>query len=552
VRARALLAPAEAARARAPALALFTLALAACSPEPTQDGPVVSVSLWDEAAGCYGRCEGAPEIDAAVASAAGEACPERPGGYACALRQGRDRVRLLADYRALTVTSCAAVPLPTLTEILDDDTGARPLGGLAPGCVDRQHFFAQRSLIAPVTPSRTLRFRVAADATYFTDTPSFDLTRPTVGLAVARCLDAAGQPLAGCALVAGVDRTLVTITVPAGVAEGTATLRWTADGSATQSQSVTLAPGGGDDRSGSFELLVPDAPGANLTVTAQVGDLEPAAQSLSLVAPDPLQVALARPGAALDFSAPLPALAAGDPTPECRTLTLAVLAPKGAPGDAVTLKASQGTLDGSIDAVVAALHAAAGGRLATATLKLPAAPTSMLVQLLAGAGAGLSTGRELDLLPILPVAAQLVAAQPTVALAASGSAAAQVTGFALAPGGAAFLDGARVSVVVKATAGGAPTLPCGAPSPAADLACDPTQVGQVPGGCLLAPTAVKLGADGALTIPLAAGVCFAGTVTLDVYATTYASSEPCLGDRKLTAAPARLTTGPALTLTYGP
>ncbi|MFT3763944.1 MAG: hypothetical protein QM820_00225 [Minicystis sp.] len=543
-------------RRRTAAIALVILgALPSCGADVPESGPAVTVSVWDEEAGCYARCEGTSPLDPAVAAAAGQACPEQAGGLGrtCALRQGGDRVRIVADYGGVTVTSCADVTLPTLTAILDDETGQKAIGGLSPGCVDHQHYFAQKTLTTPVTSSRTVRFRVASSASYFTDTPSFDLTRPAVGLAVARCLDAEGKPVAGCSLVAGVDQTLVTITVPAGVAESTATLSWTVDGTSLQSQSVALAPSGSATKAGSFQLPAPDAPGKTLTITAQVGDLEPASQSVALVAPDPLKIQIAKVGAALDFTSPPPAVAAGDPTKECRRLTVGILAPKGAPGDTVMLKASQGTLDGSADPVTLKLHEAQPGRTASATLDLPVSPAGPLVQLTASSGNALATSLQLQLLPILPTAAQLAAAKKSIIVDAGGSAAAEVSGFALAPGGASFLEGSRVLVVVKATPSSGPApLSCGAPSAASDLDCDPTVAGQLPGGCLLAPTSVKLGADGALTIPLAAGVCFAGTVTVDVYAATYASSEACLGDRKVTDGPVRLTTGPALALTYGP
>jgi hypothetical protein len=82
------------------------------------------------------------------------------------------------------------------------------------------------------------------------------------------------------------------------------------------------------------------------------------------------------------------------------------------------------------------------------------------------------------------------------------------------------------------------------------VSCDPTKTGELPGGCLLAPKTVQVSPSGELSIPLSLGICFTGTVLVDVYSRAYASEEVCLGDRTVTDDAVRLTTGAVLAITY--
>jgi hypothetical protein len=384
----------------------------------------------------------------------------------------------------------------------------------------------------------------------------FELLPVLPKLRVPRCEDANGTPLPSCTLVAGVDKVLAIVTTPFGVSETSATINFAVGGESSASSSPPLSVGSKQKvASTSFDL--PPKPDAQVTVSAVVGSYQPPTPiTITLVAPDALQMQVAKDSNGLSFPNPPapPTLTAGDPTPECRLVVVGVYAPDGAANNQVTLQSSQGPIDGIGDKVQKTLVPAMGGNLAFFNLALPASPSSQLVQLAANGGGLLNRTLLLTLDPVWPLQAQVATAKKAITVDKTGSQATSVAGTAIAPLKASFLAGTKLAVVVTATpASPMPPLECGTPSSPSDLACDPTDSTQLPGGCLLAPKNVAVSPSGDFTIPLSSGVCFAGTITVDVYSRTYTSTaEPCLGDRTVSATPLRLTSGLPLTLTYGP
>ncbi|MGK3963711.1 hypothetical protein WMF38_05990 [Sorangium sp. So ce118] len=532
--------------------------LAGCADEKVT-GPAVTVAIWDAMGGdeekaCYARCKDSAPLDAAIAEEVGRACPEAADaeGRDCSFDQGGDRIRITADYGPIAFDNCDSVAIPTLTVMLDDG-GAIPVTGLEHGCQKSGRYFAQKEMLTPVTRSADIRFRVASGTGYFTDTGSFPLRRPTVSLDLDPCdaLDPPGPQ--DCALMAGVQTTTVTVSVPAGVTAETALVTWDTSGTAITQKAVPLSVYG-ESKSGRFDLPMPEQPGRPLSIVAQVGDLAPQERSILLDTPAPLVMQMKKGVVTPDFQGALaPSSLTTDPAPECRTFTVGVRAPDGAPGNRVTIEASQGTLDSVGAKVQRDLSTDASNHVTNARLVLPASPTSSLVQLVASSGA-MTAAHEIPFSPIWPASASLTVASPAIVVSASGSAATSIKGFALAPKiGATFLPDTRLHVVVTATPTADPVvLPCGALTRPEDLQCEPTKPGQLPGGCLLAPMTVTVASNGEFTIPINGGVCFAGVVTVDVFAPTYTDSATCLGDRSVSSTPVRLTHGPALSLAYGP
>jgi len=533
--------------------------LAGCADEKVT-GPAVTVAIWDatggaEMTGCYARCKGSDPLDAAIAEAVGRACPAAVDaeGRDCSFIQGGDRIRVTADYGSIEFENCDSVTLPTLTMMLDDG-GAIPVTGLEQECQEKKRYFAQKEILTPVARSADIRFRIASGTGYYKDTESFPLLRPTLSLDLDPCPAVVGQPGPhDCQMVAGVNTTTVTFSVPSGVTAETALISWDTSGTAILQKTVPLTVYG-ERKSGQFELPMPEQPGRTLSILAQVGDLAPQGRSVWLVSPAPLVMQVKKGIVTPDFQGALaPASLVTDPAPECRTFTVGVRAPDGAPGNRVTIEASQGTLDGAAPKVQKDLSADASNHATAAKLVLPLSPTSALVQLATSSGS-MTSALEIPMAPIWPTAVSLTVASPSVLVGESGSAATSLKGFALPPKlGATFLPDTPLYVVVKATPIADPVvLPCGEPTPAEALQCDPTQPGQLPGGCLLTPKTVTVGSNGDFTVPVNGGVCFAGVVTVDIFAPTYTDSATCLSDRAVTSTPVRLTSGPALSLGYAP
>lgn len=530
-------------------LGFLAMPLAGCA-DDTREGPALTVQRLDVGRGCYIHCDASAPLDPAVASALGVAPCSSGGVEACSFEGGTDQLRVIADYGDLEFDSCLEVEAPALSALLDGE-GIVEVPEMVPGCAGGGRYFAHRAFAAPIASSASVRFRVEASDYFFSDTGPFPLKPPNISIEVERCLDAAGEIIPDCSLVAGIDSTLVTVTAPEAVLDDSAVIQFTTGLESSGSVTIGLEPSGNAMKSGSYRLPMPDEAGSYLSISAQVGGLFASHSPIKLVAPKPFKVEVVKLGEMPDFIEPsAPTIAAGEPIEACRTLTAAVLAPDGAPGDRIALQTTSGTLDGVGKAVEKELVWSGSNRLITATLTLPATPLETGVGLFAEAGA-LSGSLSFNLAPLLPGAAGLSTPKKVVKVGASGSEPVTLVGFALPPSpGAKFPAGTMLPVVIKATAAAVPIPPCGVPSEETDLNCDPTMEGELPGGCLMAPKLVPVAPTGEFSISLAPGICFMGVVYVDVYSKKYTSNEQCLGDRTVTESAVRLTSGPVLAINY--
>ncbi|NUQ71978.1 MAG: hypothetical protein HUU21_00165 [Polyangiaceae bacterium] len=530
---------------------LFTLPLAGCG-DDTREGPALTVQRLDIGRGCYIHCDASALLDPAVVSALGVTPCSSGGVEACSFEGGTDQLRVIADYGDLEFDSCLEVESPALSALLDGE-GIVKVPEMVPGCAGGRRYFAHRAFAAPVASSASVRFRVESGDNFFSDTGPFPLKQPAISIEAERCLDAAGEVIQDCTLVAGIDSTLVTVTAPDALLDDTAVIEFTTGFESSGSVTIELEPSGGAMKSGSYRLSMPDEAGSYLSISAKVGGLFATHAPIQLVGPRPLQIEVVKLGETPDFIAPrAPSVAAGEPIEACRTFTAAVLAPDGAPGDRVALQTTSGTLDGVGKGVEKELVWSGSNRLIMATLSLPASPSEMNVGLFAEAGA-LSGSLSFELAPLLPKAAGLSTSQKVVTVGASGSEPVTIVGFAVPPSpGAKFPPGTTLPVVITAAPSAAPILSCGAPLNETDIDCDPTKEGQLPGGCLLAPKFVSVTPAGEFTISLSPGICFTGIVYVDVYSKMYTSDEQCLGDRTVTEGAVRLTAGPVLAIDYQP
>lgn len=523
--------------------------LAGCA-DDTREGPAVTVHRLDQGRSCYIHCDASAPIDPSIASALGVEPCSSGAVEACVFEGGSDQIRVVADYGDIEFDSCLEVEAPLLSALLDNE-GIVEVPEMVPGCAGGLRYFAHRAFAAPVAESASVRFRVSSGAHFFSDSGPFPLKPPGLSIAVERCLDPAGQAIPDCSLIAGIDSTLVTVTAPEALLDDSAVLQFTTGLETSGSVTVGLEPSGSSTKSGSHRLPMPDEAGSYLTITAQVGGLVATHNPIKLVAPRPFEMEVVKLGEKPDFVEPsAPTIVAGDPAEACRTFTAAVRAPDGAPGDRIALQTTMGTLDGLGKEVEKDLVGTGSDRHISATLTLPATPSDSQVGLFASSG-GLSGSFFFELAPLLPAKAALSSPKKIIKVSATGSEQVTITGFALPPSpGAKFPAGTTLPVVIKATADSVPIPSCGTPSTEAEINCDPTNEGDLPGGCLIAPKFVPVSSAGEFSIPISPGICFTGLVFVDVYSKTYTSNEQCLGDRTVTDDVVRLTSGPVLTLDY--
>lgn len=531
-------------------------ALLGCEEIDVRDGPDLEIQLLDREQGCHRTC-GAAQVAPEVASLVGEE-PECPTtGTAepeCVFSGGSDRIRVIADYGDLAFASCGKVADPTLS-VLVEDAGPTDIGAMVPGCGPDRRYFAYRTLTAPISESPSVRFRVTSGDAFLALSEPFRLTPAQLDLRVEACLHD-GTPPPDCELVAGVRQTVITIRAPRDLAVPNDMARLTySTGAGTFNEVDVQLKVTEDHREGSYKLTMPSEPGETLTIDAAAGSLVAPTQTVTLVPAGPLQLSAAVPVA--EPSA-LPRIAAGEPEADCRKIAVTVSAPDGVPGDQVLVQASQGTFENGGNQITKSLFPNGALEQAITHLQLPKSPASQSVSLLASeAGAGGTVPPaflSFELERIWPIAASLATATKQAALTDKGAPEVVIKGTALPPKtGAVLQPDTIVHVVVTATADPTVALPCGTPVSEEDLRCDATKPGELPGGCLLSPATVALGTQGAFEIKLSAGICFAGTVGVDVYSPTYETSdELCLADRAVTDLPSRLTTGPVLAIQYKP
>lgn len=533
---------------------LLPAALLGCHTETgVRDGPDLAVQRLDLKNSCYISC-GSTKVDPAVAAMIDD-MPECPSaGADCTFAGGTDQIRVIADYADLAFPSCGQVDLPVLS-VLTDDADPTSAGAMVPGCGPERRYFAYRRITAPISDSRTVRFRVSSGDAFLSSSEPFTLGPGSLELVVEACTAEDGTPLSDCKLVAGVDSSIVTVRVPASLAvqNEKANIVYSTGQGTYVATDIDLRPSGEHEKVGSLKIAMPNEPDQTLLVRATAGSLASPSRSVTLVAPGPLELSAAVPAAE---PGELVKVAAGEPDAACRKVAVTVRAPDGAPNNEVQLQTSQGAFENGGATVTKDLFLNGDVRQATAFLDVPKSPQSQSVVLFASeAGMGSTVPPAwltFELARTWPLAASLAVATKQVELSEKGSPEVTIIGFALPPKPSTeFQSDTRLYVVVTATSDPMTTPPCGATVATQDLACDATDPAKLPGGCLLTATSTPLSPTGEFGITLASGICFAGKVEVDVYSTTYESTdEPCLADRMLSSAPKRLTSGPVLTLEY--
>lgn len=280
------------------------------------------------------------------------------------------------------------------------------------------------------------------------------------------------------------------------------------------------------DRRARWTLTAPERPGEDWSFVVRSGPWETkidARRLLARGAPDIAVVKADDPADGVDFSQPDVARALREKAACAQVLVVAHF-PHVPDRSIRRLRTSAGTFSpGSTVQDVEIV----GGR-GSATLHLPqaGADRELIITALEGEVVRASTTYRLG--EVHPVAMTRFVAPPEVRVSSTGSAPALVRGALSAPDGVKFPPGTKVVVTLVANRDveAEEDLSCGAPMPPWDVDCGPV------GACVLAPRQVEVDPDGQFTIPLAAGVCFAGTVTVRVEGRRVDDSAPhsCIAD----------------------
>lgn len=295
-----------------------------------------------------------------------------------------------------------------------------------------------------------------------------------------------------------------------------------------------------------FEL--PLGPGGEFEFTVTSGDLELRSGPVRFAGPDRprLQTLGRAPSddelAALDFAAPSEPirLAHGEPCEACRSLWIAVDWPRFADADAVTLTTSYGSFDDGTKQGVDTLDLSSttvDGRAAV-ELRIPELPTSDQPNREVVIRASVGSLRASLSIPILtppPSSASLVA-PASVVLGDNGSPQVVLAGIVTMPEGASLIADS-LSLIVDAVADPDVVPNCTA-LPDTFLRCDPDNVdAAIDGGCILTPSGVSVLGETSFSITLAGGICFAGTVSIQLAALDYDATpiddcgvSPCLAE----------------------
>ncbi|MEX1364722.1 MAG: hypothetical protein AB1Z98_16465 [Nannocystaceae bacterium] len=291
--------------------------------------------------------------------------------------------------------------------------------------------------------------------------------------------------------------------------------------------------------SGSTWLPAPDRPGVTWSLRVRHDSLvaelpqgyqltHPSTTRMLVLDYDPSAPPAGRVGLeALDFDAPPPAprRIVGEPDLACRELWVAVEARTPPSDGRITLVASAGALEPTEVPLE-------DGRGAT-RLTLPESAASPTLTITASGTDLPGSALTYRHVPTLPTAVVLYSGPPTIAVGPTGAASGSIFGQLYFPEGVDPRS-ADIALVVNAT-DGTDIEPCPTPVPASRLFCDAEDAlddGSLSGDCLLTPPDVMVGGSGAFSIPLTGGLCFTGTVTVDVHAAvTLEQAGTCVGEQ---------------------
>jgi hypothetical protein len=403
-------------------------------------------------------------------------------------------------------------------------------------------YYVAGYLDLPIDRAGVFRLRVASDEKpeFFVEAPDpLTLTPPSIAVSYTGCGTTCDEPSCkhDCELPAGAGKIGIDVTLVPDFPLNLVRVRGRIDGLLVEDApwATDMTRATQQQRTFSSTRNAPNRPGTIWEVQVDTGDTSTPSgvRRIKLREPAPLRLAVV-PGTELpDYEAGTTLRRARfEPDATCRALNVGVRSDDLPTGTAITLATSLGIFEGQASSIEKAL---ADNRTLTTKLILPASidlvgsATSLTVTVsntLQGTHV-----RQVALAPILPVQAAFAAANTKVVVSNSGSAGAQLKGFATPPLGVSkFVPGVRLQVQVTATPEDGPALPCGDPVAPEVLACDPQQAGSM-GGCLATPREVMLAEDGSFTIPIDAGLCFRGKLNVTVRGEHYVDNAPCLGER---------------------
>lgn len=523
-------------------LCLLPLACAVACNLDSFAGP--SVSVEKELGTCFVPCDSSVTSSVPLIHCDGGAvdCTSWAGG--------RDKFRVVADYGDdLVFTSPGSVPPPGLTVL----SSGQPVANTSTftGSTDGGHYLATAVVLAPVD-EELVSFVVSSDAgVNFTSTAGpYQVDDATISAAIAECPSSRAAAAGSCTLAAGEGVATVTVTAPSGLATDGGIVTFSVDDipAATVTSVVFNTVVDPQQSSGTVSIPAPNSPGSTWALTARISRFTAVLPAITLRRSNPIQLAIAD-GSVDQSTFPSgspPQRAAAEADARCRTLTLGIDAPDHTSDNSVALTSSVFSI--TADGNTSGTTTVDSGGLGFVTLLLPVTPGSdRVASVRATSGPEASGQAALTLSEVGPVSAALAAPLNTATVTASGSPAVTVSGRLAPPRvGLAFPPGTAVTVITRASNTSSATLPCGAPILADAVFCDPGHVDPstvAPGGCLFDSPLATVASDGSFSVSLAGGICFAGTLTVEVWSRQTIDIDPakCVGELGTTTAPTMLT-----------
>lgn len=372
----------------------------------------------------------------------------------------------------------------------------------------------------PASTAGTLRFEIRGDHEPFPLSDPLELDTPQLEVAIEG---------ADVALASGVGTATLCVEAPVGFPE-LSTYESTASGLPLQSGSLSLTKRAEGRRWGKLPIAVPAGDMGTWEVRAFVSELTAVAQA-TLRPPEGLQLAARREVEvdAVPSASPV-GVTIGEPDSNCRNHRITIEGRDVVVGGTVSLSTNQGSWVGGSAGLDLRLL---GDRTGEVQLLLPSVLTGNAVTLVATSSGVPSSSMTLD---VLPIAAEGGFLYPplggTIPVDAEGSAPRTLQGRIEPPVGASFPASTKVEVRITSVQPAPNDPPCPDVITVPELTCDPATGEGL--GCALLPPTLGVSTDGWFSVPIAGGLCFAGEITLKVYADQYqrdpAATYPCLAD----------------------